>query len=59
MRHTRKGTTWYFGMTFHVGTDPQGLVHRLTGTDAATADITQLPGSGPPVAEEMQRLLAG
>jgi transposase, IS5 family len=43
MRQTRKGKAWHFGMKFHVGTDPQGLVHSLTGTDAATADITQLP----------------
>lgn len=43
MRQTRKGKTWHFGMKFHVGTDPQGLVHSLTGTDAATADITELP----------------
>ena len=43
MRQTRKGKTWHFGMKLHVGTDLQGLVHSLTGTDAATADITQLP----------------
>ena len=43
MRQTRKGKAWHFGMKFHVGTDPHGLVHSLTGTDAATADITQLP----------------
>lgn len=43
MRQTRKGPTWHFGMKLHVGTDRQGLVHSLTGTDAAVADITQLP----------------
>lgn len=43
MKQTRKGNTWYFGMKVHVGTDPRGLVHALTTTDAAQADITQLP----------------
>src|SRR6202166_2212901 len=43
MRQTRKGNTWYFGMKLHVGTDPRGLVHSLTTTDAAQADVTQLP----------------
>jgi IS5 family transposase len=43
MRQTKKGQQWHFGMKVHVGTDPRGLVHHLTGTDAATADITQLP----------------
>lgn len=43
MRQTRKGNTWYFGMKVHVGTAPHGLVHALTTTDAAQADITQLP----------------
>jgi len=43
MRPTRKGQQWHFGMKLHVGTDPRGTVHRLTATDAATADITQLP----------------
>lgn len=43
MRSTRKGSTWHFGMKLHVGTDLQGVVHSLTATDAATADITQLP----------------
>ena len=41
MRQTRKGNQWYFGMKVHVGTDLHGLVHSLTTTDAATADITQ------------------
>ncbi|HKW03056.1 MAG TPA: IS5 family transposase [Vicinamibacterales bacterium] len=43
MRPTRKGNTWYFGMKVHVGTDRRGIVHALTTTDAATADVTQLP----------------
>ena len=42
MKQTRKGTQWYFGMKVHVGTDTRGLVHSLTTTDAATADITQV-----------------
>ena len=43
MKQTRKGQQWYFGMTVHIGTDTRGLVHSLTTTDAAQADITQLP----------------
>jgi IS5 family transposase len=43
MHQTRKGKDWHFGMKLHIGTDRQGLVHSLTATDAATADITQLP----------------
>jgi IS5 family transposase len=43
MRQTRKGNTWYFGMKLHVGTDPRGVVHSLTTTDAAQADVSQLP----------------
>lgn len=43
MKQTRKGNQWYFGMKLHVGTDRRGLVHSLTTTDAAAADITQLP----------------
>ena len=43
MRQTRKGNAWYFGMKLHVGTDVRGTVHSLTVTDAAQADITQLP----------------
>ena len=43
MRQTRKGNQWHFGMKVHVGTDTQGLVHTVTTTDAAQADITQLP----------------
>lgn len=43
MKQTRKGKDWHFGMKVHVGTDPQGLVHSLTTTDAAQADVKQLP----------------
>lgn len=43
MKQTRKGHQWYFGMKVHVGTDTRGLVHSVTTTDAAQADITQLP----------------
>jgi IS5 family transposase len=43
MRQTKKGNMWYFGMKVHVGTDPRGLAHHLTVTDAAQADINQLP----------------
>ncbi len=43
MKQTRKGKMWYFGMKVHVGTDRRGVVHTLTTTDAAQADITQLP----------------
>lgn len=43
MKQTRKGNTWYFGMKVHVGTDKRGVVHSLTTTNAAEADINQLP----------------
>ena len=43
MKQTRKGKQWYLGMKLHVGTDRRGLVHSLTTTNAAQADITQLP----------------
>jgi IS5 family transposase len=43
MRQTKKGNQWYFGMKWHVGADIRGTVHSLTGTDAAQADINQLP----------------
>lgn len=42
MRSTRKGHNWHFGMKVHVGTDKRGLVHTLTTTHAAVADIKQL-----------------
>jgi IS5 family transposase len=43
MKQTRKGQQWYVGMKIHVGTDTRGVVHSLTTTDAAVADISQLP----------------
>ncbi|MDX2207202.1 MAG: IS5 family transposase [Gemmatimonadales bacterium] len=43
MRQTKKGNQWYFGMKAHIGTDTKGVVYSLVGTDAAVADITQLP----------------
>ena len=36
------GNPWYFGMRVHVNTNRRGLIHTITTTDAATADITQL-----------------
>jgi transposase, IS5 family len=43
MRQTKKGQQWHFGMKLHVGTDTRGTVHSVTGTDAAQAEINQLP----------------
>ena len=43
MKQTKKGNAWYFGMKVHVGTDTRGIVHSLTTTDAAQADVHQLP----------------
>jgi IS5 family transposase len=43
MKQTRKGQQWHFGMKAHVGTDTRGVVHSLVTTDAAQADVTQLP----------------
>lgn len=43
MKQTRKGKAWHFGMKLHVGTDRHGLVHTVTATDAAQADVTQMP----------------
>ena len=43
MHQTRQGNQWHFWMMVYVGTDTQGLVHTVTTTDAARADITQLP----------------
>lgn len=42
MKQTKKGKNWYFGMKVHVGTDRRGVVHSVTATHAATADITQM-----------------
>ena len=43
MKQTRKGKNWHFGMKLHIGADPRGIVHTVTATNAATADISQLP----------------
>ena len=43
MRSTKKGNDWHFGMKLHVGTDLKGLAHTAVVTDAAQADINQLP----------------
>ena len=43
MKQTRKGKNWYFGMKLHIGTDRRGVVHTVKATDAAAADIKQLP----------------
>lgn len=43
MKQTRKGKNWHFGMKLHIGTDQRGVVHTVRATDAAVADITQLP----------------
>ncbi len=40
MKSTKKGTPWYFGMKAHIGTDPQGLVHRVAVTAANVHDAT-------------------
>jgi transposase, IS5 family len=42
MRQTKKGNNWFFGMKLHIGTDRRGLVHSLTATHAAEADIDQM-----------------
>jgi IS5 family transposase len=43
MKQTRKGRNWHFGMKLHIGADPRGMVHTVIATDAAAADITELP----------------
>jgi transposase, IS5 family len=42
MRQTKKGNQWHFGMKAHIGTDTRGIVHSLTTTNAAVADVTQI-----------------
>lgn len=44
MKQTKKGNNWHFGMKIHVGTDRRGVVHSVTATHAATADITEMDG---------------
>jgi IS5 family transposase len=43
MKQTRKGQNWHFGMKLHIGADRRGLVHTVTATNAAAADITEMP----------------
>src|SRR5215813_2930700 len=43
MKQTRKGKSWHFGMKLHIGTDQRGVVHTVGATNAAVADVTQLP----------------
>jgi transposase, IS5 family len=43
MKQTRKGKHWHFGMKLHIGADQRGMVHTVRATNAAVADITQLP----------------
>lgn len=42
VKQTRKGNQWSFGMQVHVRSDTRGIVHTVTTTAAATADIMQL-----------------
>jgi IS5 family transposase len=44
MKQTRKGNAWHFGMQLHIGAAKRGIVHSVTATHAAAADLTQLPG---------------
>src|ERR1700739_2182391 len=43
VRETRKGRNWHFGMKLHIGADKRGIVHAVRATNAAVADVTQLP----------------
>ena len=43
IKQTRKGKNWHFGMKLHIGADKRGIVHTVRATNAAVADITQLP----------------
>ena len=43
MKQPRKGKNWHFGMKLHIGADKRGIVHTVRATNAAVADITQLP----------------
>ncbi|KPX04993.1 ISPssy transposase [Pseudomonas syringae pv. daphniphylli] len=43
MHQTKKGNQYFFGMKAHIGVDAEsGLVHRLVGTAANVADVTQV-----------------
>jgi hypothetical protein len=43
MKQLRMGKHWPFEMNRHIGTDPRGIVHTVTATNAAVADLRQLP----------------
>jgi IS5 family transposase len=43
LKQIRKGKNWHFGMKLHIGADKRGIVHTVRATNAAVADITQLP----------------
>ena len=43
MKQTRKGSNWHFGMKLHIGADRRGIVHTVRATNAACADLSQLP----------------
>jgi transposase, IS5 family len=43
LQQTRKGRNWHFGMKLHIGADQRGIVHTVRATNAAVADVTQLP----------------
>jgi transposase, IS5 family len=43
MKQTRQGKNWHFGMKLHIGAEKRGIVHTVRETNAAVADITQLP----------------
>jgi IS5 family transposase len=43
MKQTRKGRNWHFGMKLHIGADRRGIVHTVRATNAACADLSQLP----------------
>ena len=43
MKQTRKGKMWHCGMKIHVGTDKRGVVHSLTTSHAAEADVNHMP----------------
>ncbi len=43
MHQTKKGNKYFFGMKAHIGVDDEsGLVHRVVGTAANVADVTQV-----------------
>lgn len=43
MHQTKKGNQYFFGMKAHIGADAEsGLVHRVHGTAANVADVTEV-----------------